>query len=115
MDTVVGILILALLVTALPVPAVITCLKGKYGMFVLGLFVHPCWWFAACRLARPNSFWARHSYDEEKFTWARHRYGEPGLPRPTFPVPVPPAAREGGRRWRTPEAGAGRGGHDDGT
>jgi hypothetical protein len=55
-------------------PAVITVLKGKYGMAVLGLPVHPCWWFGAIRLAKPNSYWARHFYDADQMRQAEIRY-----------------------------------------
>jgi signal peptidase I len=45
---------------------VITTLKGKWGMLLLGLLFWPAWVFAAIRLARPNSYWARRFYDDEK-------------------------------------------------
>ena len=54
--------------------AVVTVLKGKYGMAVLGLLVHPCWWFGAVRLARPNSYWARHFYDAYQMRRAEMRH-----------------------------------------
>jgi signal peptidase I len=44
----------------------VTALKGKWGMLVFGLIFWPAWVFGAIRLARPNSYWARRFYDEEK-------------------------------------------------
>jgi signal peptidase I len=44
----------------------ITALKGKWGMLVLGLVFWPAWLLGAIRLARPNSYWARRFYDDEK-------------------------------------------------
>jgi signal peptidase I len=52
---------------ALSVPlGAVTALKGKWGMLVLGLVFWPAWVLGAIRLARPNSYWARRFYDEEK-------------------------------------------------
>lgn len=66
-----GVVVVSVLVV---IPIVVTGLKGKYGMIVLGLFVHPCWWFAAIRLAKPESFWARRYYDPQTVAYARARF-----------------------------------------
>jgi hypothetical protein len=60
------------------VPAVVTALKGQWlllgaGLLVLGLV----WLIAAFRLARPNSYWARHFYSPEKRERSRARSPEP--------------------------------------
>jgi hypothetical protein len=60
------------------VPAVVTALKGHWlllgaGLLVLGLV----WLIAAFRLARPNSYWARHFYSPAKLERSRARYPEP--------------------------------------
>lgn len=41
---------------------VVVLAKGKARLALLGLFVPPVLWFAAIRLARPNSWWARRRY-----------------------------------------------------
>jgi signal peptidase I len=46
--------------------AVVTALKGKWGMLAVGLLLPPVWAFGAVRLARPGSWWARRYYDDEK-------------------------------------------------
>ncbi|AXK33908.1 hypothetical protein DVA86_15820 [Streptomyces armeniacus] len=71
-------------VLLLAVPIVVAALKGKYGMVVLGVLVHPCWWVAAIRLAKPHSFWARRFYDEETLREAQHRYPDGPRPRKRF-------------------------------
>ena len=45
---------------------VITALKGKWGIVVVGLFLGPAWILGAVRLARPGSLWARRFYDEDQ-------------------------------------------------
>jgi signal peptidase I len=53
------------LAVTLPLGA-ITALKGKWGVLVLGLVFWPAWVLGAIRLARPDSYWARRFYDNEK-------------------------------------------------
>jgi signal peptidase I len=53
---------LAVLVAA----AVVTALKGKWGMLALGILFGLAWIVAALRLARPDSVWARRFYTREK-------------------------------------------------
>jgi hypothetical protein len=61
--------------------------KGKPGMFVLGVFIHPVWLFGAIRLAKPSSLWARYSYSSHQMNLANARY-----PRDRgLPVSRPPA------------------------
>lgn len=60
-----------LYVVVLVVAAVVTALKGKWGVFVLGVFFGFGWVFGAVRLAKPNSWWARRFYSERKRERAR--------------------------------------------
>lgn len=57
-------------------PATVTYVKGQQALFWLGfLLVGTVWWIAACRLARPDSWWARKFYDARKLERTRRRYG----------------------------------------
>src|SRR5262249_20378130 len=53
----------------------VVALKGKYSAAVIGMFIGPVAWVAGIRLARPNSWWARHRYGEgsEKLETAKAR------------------------------------------
>ncbi len=63
------------------VPGVVTALKGQWLLLAVGLLVGGIvWMIVAFRLARPNSFWARHFYDETKRERSQARYG----PSPTI-------------------------------
>jgi hypothetical protein len=58
-------------------PVTIAEMKGQSflvgaGWFTLGI----AWWIAAFRLARPESWWARHLYGPRKMARAVARYGE---------------------------------------
>lgn len=58
-------------------PATVTVLKGQwplfdYGWFTLGIV----WWITGFRLARPESWWARHLYGPAKLARAEARYPE---------------------------------------
>ena len=44
---------------------IVCFLKGKLIWGVLGLYIPPIAIVTACRLARPNSWWARNKYDDE--------------------------------------------------
>ena len=60
-------------------------LKGKLIWGVLGLYIPPVAIVTACRLARPNSWWARRKYDEQpdKLERSKHRYkGEEKVVKP---------------------------------
>ena len=46
--------------------AVVCVLKAKYRAALISCFVPIVSWFCACRLARPNSWWARHFYGEKR-------------------------------------------------
>lgn len=61
----------AALVLALPV---ICALKGKWGFLLLGLLIHWFWVFGAIRLAKPESWWARHRYGADKLVRAESRF-----------------------------------------
>lgn len=58
-------------------PFVVTgCLKGRYALSIIGLFVLlgiPAI-LAATRLARADSWWATRFYDEDKLIQTGHRY-----------------------------------------
>lgn len=57
------------------VPPVITVLKRQWLLFAAGwLTVGVVWWIAPLRLGRPESWWARRFYGEEKLARARERY-----------------------------------------
>lgn len=45
------------------------------GWFTLGI----TWWIAAFRLAKPESWWARHFYGPHKLARAKARWGEEEL------------------------------------
>ena len=55
--------------------AVVTALKGKWGMTLLGLLVGIVWIVSALRLAKPRSWWARRFYGPEQLEAARRRFG----------------------------------------
>jgi hypothetical protein len=59
----------------LTVPMAITALKGQWLLFAAGwLTVGIVWWIAACRLARPGSWWDRRLYGPAKRRRAQRRY-----------------------------------------
>jgi hypothetical protein len=66
---------LVLLVTAaVHIVALLLCVdKGKYSTAVVGAFIPPLAWFAALRIARPQSRWARRHYGPAKTEHARQR------------------------------------------
>jgi len=58
-------------------PATITAVKGQWPLFDAGFStVGVVWWIAAFRLARPESWWARHLYGPKKLARAEARYPE---------------------------------------
>jgi hypothetical protein len=67
--------IIAVSVTLAVVAAVISILKGKFYMGIIGLFIPVLAYIAAIRLARPNSMWARRRYtgNEKKMAKAMAR------------------------------------------
>lgn len=70
-----GAILFALSILALwTVCPIISAMKGKYGMVVLGFLVHPCWAFGAIRLAKPDSYWARRFYGPDKMNLAKIRF-----------------------------------------
>jgi hypothetical protein len=69
-------LVLAILILTIGVPAGITWSKGQRGAFFLGfLLLGMVWVVAACRLARPSSWWARRFYNQKKMQRAVNRFG----------------------------------------
>lgn len=58
-------------------PATATVLKGQWPLFDAGFtWAGLVWWVAAFRLARPESWWARHLYGPVKLVRAEARYPE---------------------------------------
>jgi hypothetical protein len=58
------------------VPLTITALKRQWLLFAAGwVTVGIVWWIASLRLARPESWWARHFYGPDKLARAQERYG----------------------------------------
>jgi hypothetical protein len=61
--------------TAVIGTGVITFLKGRQVAFLLGLLtIGFVWIVAACRLAQPDSIWARHFYGDRQRARARARH-----------------------------------------
>jgi hypothetical protein len=68
-------LALSILIVMVGVPAGITWSKGQRAAFFLGfLLLGMVWAVAACRLARPSSWWARRFYSPEKMQRALNRF-----------------------------------------
>jgi hypothetical protein len=68
---------LTLFLLLLAIPGTVTLLKGQVVLFVAGLFtLAVVWMVASFRLAKPDSWWAHHFYDERKRSRARRRYGQ---------------------------------------
>jgi hypothetical protein len=68
-------LVLSILILMVGVPAGITWSKGQRAAFFLGfLLLGMVWVVAACRLARPSSWWARRFYGPEKMQRALDRF-----------------------------------------
>jgi hypothetical protein len=58
-------------------PGTVTVLKGQWPLFDAGFsWTGFVWWIAAFRLARPESWWARHLYGGARLARARARYPE---------------------------------------
>jgi hypothetical protein len=75
-DVLERVLVLAFFFIVFGVPAWIAWLKGHREAFILGfILLGMVWWIAACRLARPSSWWARRFYGPRKIQRAQHRFG----------------------------------------
>jgi hypothetical protein len=69
-------IVLGILVLLVGIPAGITWSKGQRAAFFLGfLILGLIWCVAACRLARPSSWWAKRFYGPEKLRRAEERFG----------------------------------------
>jgi hypothetical protein len=77
-------------------PAAIAFAKGHWVAGAAGLIAFPpiSYW-AAVRLAKPDSVWALRLYDDEKLARARERYGPKAGSAPE-PVAAPMLKPEGG-------------------
>jgi hypothetical protein len=84
------IIILCVLYLAGLLSVVVICfLKGKPVFAVLGIAQSPLWAvIGACRIAKPDSWWARKKYCPEKTTIAHRRFTR----FYNQPPPPPPAA-----------------------
>ena len=68
-------LILAIVIVFVAIPAMITWMKGQEAAFFIGLFtIGLVWYAAACRLAKPTSWWAHRFYGPEKLQRAYQRF-----------------------------------------
>lgn len=73
--------VLGILFTVIGIPAGITWSKGQRGAFIFGfLLLGMVWVVAACRLARPSSWWARRFYGPQKLQRAEERFGSETSP-----------------------------------
>lgn len=73
-------LVLGILIVVVGIPAGITWAKGQRAAFFLGfVLLGWIWIVAACRLARPESWWARRFYGPEKMQRALDRFGSGAL------------------------------------
>lgn len=71
-------LVIAILVVVIGVPAGITWAKGQRAAFFLGFLLFGMIWIvAAFRLAHPSSWWARRFYGSRKMQRAINRF-DPG-------------------------------------
>lgn len=65
----------ALFVVLIVAPLIVTALKRHWLLFVAGwLTIGLVWWIASLRLARPDSWWARRFYGQDKLARAQRRY-----------------------------------------
>lgn len=68
--------VIGILIVVVGIPAGITWSKGQRLAFFLGfLGLGMIWIVAACRLARPSSWWAQRFYGPEKLRRAEERFG----------------------------------------
>jgi hypothetical protein len=66
----------ALFVVLIVAPLIVTALKRQWLLFAAGwLTIGLVWWIASLRLARPESWWARRFYGQDKLARAQSRYG----------------------------------------
>jgi hypothetical protein len=70
-----GLIIASLAVVLLMVYTVICLLKGKLATGLIGLVVPVISLVGAIRLAKPESYWAKRYYSEEKLTRSADRFG----------------------------------------
>lgn len=83
-----------ILTQAFSLTFVVICLmKGKLMYGVLGFYIPPVAIVGSCRLARPDSRWARKRYDERKLARSRARYAaERRSHRPQLDSPPAPGS-----------------------
>jgi hypothetical protein len=77
-------LIVLIIVALWAASAVVTALKGKPWFLLVGFLIGWCWIFGSLRLAKPQSWWARHFYDSTKLNASRMRFNTPA---PVFEYP----------------------------
>jgi hypothetical protein len=66
-------------------PSVVCWLKGKRWWAVLG-FPTLWHWVPVFRLAKPDSWWARRYYDQDKLLRAQQRFGDDPFAGPSVPT-----------------------------
>jgi hypothetical protein len=69
-------LLMVLVVLLFLASGVVTGLKGKPWLLLIGLLIGWCWIFGALRIAKPQSWWARRFYDRSKLMQARMRFSD---------------------------------------
>ena len=95
MEVALTIFIIAVVILLVYGPSVIAILKRHYVWGAVGLLVFaPIGWIGALLLAKPESWWARNRYGDEKRAKAIAKHGEPAA----VGQPPPPAAPRRGRR-----------------
>lgn len=81
-DGIFWLVIIPILITAYLVAPVVTALKGRNELVMIGVFFHPVWWVGAFLLAKPDSWWARKRYQGEKLARSRRRFPQPSPYQP---------------------------------
>ncbi|MBA2545648.1 MAG: hypothetical protein H0V15_02115 [Solirubrobacterales bacterium] len=94
----VGLVIILASVAAWIVPGVIAILKGHLVWGILGIVLFaPIGWVGAAMLAKPDSWWARNRYSDEKKAEALKR--NPPGPAPALAV-VAAAGTDASQDWK---------------
>ena len=71
-------------------PSVIAILKGQLVWGIVGILLFaPIGWIGALMTAKPDSWWAKNRYSEEKLAKAIDRHGDPAAVSQPPPPPCP--------------------------
>ena len=80
-------------------PSVIAILKGHLVWGIVGILLFaPIGWVGALMTAKPDSWWAKNRYSDEKRAEATAKYGEPAADEPSA-APAAAALPGDGRDW----------------